>query len=214
MFFKYLESDWGQAFGGPKTTPVAPPPPEYLLSLSRYSGGGGATGIVLMPIYGDYLDNEGYSFGDGLSVPRAIIAPSTDKYWVYVPTEDWIQNPFGEGLDLAYQCTHTNFIRCQIPFAWKNFNYSTPDYSNIRDPEETPLSNCTVQLDPVTWGGSRLAYPHHRTGFRPVADQCLLPHAQSMSQSLFSPMHSPNVIRVLSDAQSSRKSAECHVGSA
>ena len=62
------------------------------------------------------------------------------------------------------------------------------------------------------WGGNRLAYPHwtgfgpvsdrFQTSFRPVSDQCHAGCTVQMSQSLSSPMPSPNVIRVMSDAQS------------
>ena len=58
----------------------------------------------------------------------------------------------------------------------------------------------------VSWDGNGLSADRIR--FRPVSDRCqtsvrpvpLLPHAQSMSQSLFSPMHSP-CHHVMSDAQ-------------
>ena len=65
----------------------------------------------------------------------------------------------------------------------------------------------------VDWGGNRLAYPH-RTGSRPVSDQCPVGctvHAQSMSQSMHSP---PCRLCHMSDLRSHVGSAECPVGSA
>ena len=61
----------------------------------------------------------------------------------------------------------------------------------------------------VSWGGNRLAYPH-RTGFRPVSDQCQV--------SVSSPIHSP-CHHVISDldlrshvgcTEVSRPNAQCH----
>ena len=60
--------------------------------------------------------------------------------------------------------------------------------SYVKHPPRTSLlhesrGGMETEREAVFWDGNGLAYPH-RTGFRPVSDQCLLPHTQSMSQCL------------------------------
>ena len=71
----------------------------------------------------------------------------------------------------------------------------------------------------ASWDGNGLAYP--RIGYvsqltvRPVPDQCLLPHAQSMSQSLSSPMRPCHHVacRICGEVPHAGF-AECHFGCA